>query len=223
MLVPIYRDAWKKIEDEYERTVKCSHAGGKGLPARGNRLTRFPDASIFDTREIIPPIRVSARFRKRENHGMNRPFFIMAVFFSLFPRAESNAIPLISSVSASVGAIGTFQRDDPAYSNSYASYPEIQISGGFFRQSLSWIAFTGFWDDGIDTPAMSSGSITYSFGGTIFGARVLFKPRETSENWPSPRGGFRGSLPPCDPCGICRRSRSRLPSSRRYPAEFQHL
>jgi len=98
----------------------------------------------------------------------------------------------LSSISLNMGAIEHFYRDDPAVSSIYAFYPEAQASGPLFASYLHWTLAWGFWDDGIGGPLNHENKITYSFRSHILGARLMFRPRKTGENWPLPVGLFAG-------------------------------
>ncbi len=90
-----------------------------------------------------------------------------------------------------LGFIETFHRDDPEYSDAYAFYPELQISGPLPAKSFFWVIYGGYWDDGVDSP-VAKDYPTYSFKGGIAGFRVMFKPSKMSDNWPLPAGLFAG-------------------------------
>lgn len=97
----------------------------------------------------------------------------------------------VSSVTAALGYIETFHRDDPNYSNAYTFYPELQVTGPLPFRSFFWVLYGGYWDDGVDSP-VAPDYPTYSFKGSIAGVRVLFKPSKMSDNWPLPAGVFAG-------------------------------
>jgi hypothetical protein len=97
-----------------------------------------------------------------------------------------------SSVSLNAGYIEHFYRDEPQISDIYAFYPEILVTGPLFASFLHWGLSWGIWDDGIERPFNGNNEITYSFRSHIFGARVMFRPRKTGENWPLPVGIFAG-------------------------------
>jgi hypothetical protein len=115
---------------------------------------------------------------------------ILAMYF--LP-ARSDAVEFgFSGVSVNAGYIGTFYQDDPAYGHSYAFYPEFQARGPLLLPSLFWVAFWGYWDDGLETPPSSVDSHVFSFKGHITGGRILYHPRKVSDNWPLPVGVFLG-------------------------------
>ncbi len=119
------------------------------------------------------------------------PFvFALVVFLSA---SAAGALELgLSQVSLNVGAIEHFYRDNPETPDIYTAFPELQVRGPFLTSYFHWVLGWGGWDDGVTGPFTEANDITYSFRSQIFSARLMFRPRETGENWPLPIGIFAG-------------------------------
>jgi len=114
------------------------------------------------------------------------------MFAFVFLRVPSTAQVNVGSLSAKIGTIKTFFFDASTYKNyQYAVYPEIQIDGRFFADYLTWDAYWGYWNDGLEETFFVD-SWTYSYSSHIVGARLSFSPQQAADHWLIPLDLFAG-------------------------------
>jgi len=118
---------------------------------------------------------------------------IMAVIVNVVGVRTTLAQLNLNAVSANVGTIRTLFPDYSFYQDyQYAVYPEVQIAGNFFIPSVQWIAYWGYWSDGVDKALPVADYDTYSYSSHIVGVRLTFLPAKLLPHWPLPVGVFSG-------------------------------
>jgi hypothetical protein len=99
----------------------------------------------------------------------------------------------LNAVSANVGAIRTLFPDYSFYEDyQYSVYPEVQIGGNLFIPSVRWIAYWGYWTDGVEKALPVLDFVTYSHSSHIVGVRFNLLPAKLLPHWPLPIGVFTG-------------------------------
>lgn len=124
---------------------------------------------------------------------MKRGLITIAVIVNLVAVNTTLAQLSLNTVSVNVGTIRTLFSDLSFYQGyQYSVYPEVQIGGNVFIPSVRWIAYWGYWTDGVEKAFPVTDHVTYSYSSHIVGARFNFFPAKLLPHWPLPIGIFTG-------------------------------